>query len=175
MSASDSDLSTPPATDDEMPVDLPSKSATKGSQKKKNGLIVNYFAKKDRSPSPPPRKKRAPSPPHEPVPEDNPDIPVCSRRVRRVESRRDRDPTARNDRVEPPLTDVCTPVHSHVSIAIFRSLSSQMPSSGPARRRARRRRRPALLRSRSPSLRPAGPGQQSQEACRVGLHRSTLV
>ncbi|KAL5445788.1 hypothetical protein PMIN06_007965 [Paraphaeosphaeria minitans] len=76
---SDSDLSTPPATDDEMPVpDLPAK-ATKASpqktkKKRKNGTILSFFDKKQRSPTPPPRKKRAPSPPHEAVAEDNPDI-----------------------------------------------------------------------------------------------------
>ncbi|KAF2854111.1 hypothetical protein T440DRAFT_552013 [Plenodomus tracheiphilus IPT5] len=74
MADSDSSLSSPPATDDEMPVDtapamlgkpLPQK------KKKKNGTILTFF--KHRSPSPPPRKRPA-SPPHEYVPEDNPDI-----------------------------------------------------------------------------------------------------
>ena len=115
MSTSDSDLSTPPATDDEMPAEAVATKATMSNpqkKKKKNGLIVNYFATKDRSPSPPPRKKRAPSPPHEPVPEDNFDIAVCICRVRRVESRCDRNPTARNTRVESPLTYPC---HSFLS------------------------------------------------------------
>ncbi|KAF2446510.1 hypothetical protein P171DRAFT_410808 [Karstenula rhodostoma CBS 690.94] len=76
---SDSDLSTPPATDDEMPVSSPPAKATKASpqkqmKKKKNGTILSFFDKKQRSPTPPPRKKRAPSPPHESVPEDSPDI-----------------------------------------------------------------------------------------------------
>ncbi|KAK7184249.1 hypothetical protein DPSP01_002729 [Paraphaeosphaeria sporulosa] len=75
---SDSDLSTPPATDDEMPVpDLPAKATKASPQKKKkskNTTILSFFDKKQRSPTPPLRKKRAPSPPHEAVPEDNPDI-----------------------------------------------------------------------------------------------------
>lgn len=90
-----------------MPVPTPPAKAKKASpqkKKKKNGTILSFFDKKQRSPSPPPRKKRAPSPPHEPVPEDNPDIAVRTRRVRRVNSRRDRGPTGRNAWLEPPLT-----------------------------------------------------------------------
>ncbi|RAR06730.1 hypothetical protein DDE82_003268 [Stemphylium lycopersici] len=75
MADSDSSLSSAPPTDDEMDVQVPEATATKPSpqkkKKKKNGTILTFF--KQRSPSPPPRK-RAASPPHEPVPEDNPDI-----------------------------------------------------------------------------------------------------
>ena len=71
-----------------MPVDLvPETRAKPAPQKKrkKNGTILTFFNK--RSPSPPPRTRPA-SPPHEYVPEDNPDIAVRVGRVRRVESRR---------------------------------------------------------------------------------------
>ncbi|CAO2649264.1 Nn.00g066490.m01.CDS01 [Neocucurbitaria sp. VM-36] len=75
MTDSDSSLSSPPSTDDEVPVEIaPAKSAKPPPQKKKkksNGTILTFF--KHRSPSPPPRKRPA-SPPHEFVPEDNPDI-----------------------------------------------------------------------------------------------------
>jgi hypothetical protein len=77
MSDSDSVLSTPPATDDEMPVEVAPTKATKPTtqkrKKKKNGTILSFF---DKAPPSPPRKKRAPSPPHEPVPEDNFDVAV---------------------------------------------------------------------------------------------------
>lgn len=147
MSASDSDLSTPPATDDEMPVEAPPAKATKAPQKKKkkNGLIVNYFAKEERPPTPPPRKKRAPSPPHEPVPEDNFDIAVRIRRVGRVESRRDRDPAAYNDRMETLLTYFGAAVSGNVPIAILRSLSVKVPASGAPGPRAGCHRRPAFV------------------------------
>ncbi|KAH4800489.1 hypothetical protein HBH69_197970 [Parastagonospora nodorum] len=73
MVDSDSSLSSPPSTDDEMPVEA-SKNGTKATpQKKKQGNILTFFKQKDRSPSPP-RKKREPSPEHVYVPEDNPDI-----------------------------------------------------------------------------------------------------
>ncbi|CAI9635491.1 unnamed protein product [Alternaria burnsii] len=73
MADSDSSLSSAPPTDDEMELEVPEAAAAKPApqKKKKNGTILTFFNK--RSPSPPPRK-RAPSPPHEPVPEDNPDI-----------------------------------------------------------------------------------------------------
>ncbi|KAB2100446.1 hypothetical protein AG0111_0g11554 [Alternaria gaisen] len=72
MADSDSSLSSAPPTDDEMELEVPEAAAKPAPQKKKkNGTILTFFNK--RSPSPPPRK-RAPSPPHEPVPEDNPDI-----------------------------------------------------------------------------------------------------
>ncbi|KAF2993965.1 hypothetical protein E8E13_000648 [Curvularia kusanoi] len=75
MSDSDSDsaLSSAPPTEDEMPMeDVPAKGAkTAAKKKKKNGTILTFFNK--RSPSPPPRQRPA-SPPHEYVPEDNPDI-----------------------------------------------------------------------------------------------------
>ncbi|KAF1831208.1 hypothetical protein BDW02DRAFT_572258 [Decorospora gaudefroyi] len=74
MADSDSSLSSAPPSDEEMPVDIPEATALKAApqkKKKKNGTILTFFNK--RSPSPPPRK-RDPSPPHEPVPEDNPDI-----------------------------------------------------------------------------------------------------
>ncbi|KAF1851236.1 uncharacterized protein K460DRAFT_303225 [Cucurbitaria berberidis CBS 394.84] len=76
MTDSDSSLSSPPSTDDEMLVEVapakPTKpSAPKKSKNKKNSTILTFF--KHRSPSPPPRKRPA-SPPHELVPEDNPDI-----------------------------------------------------------------------------------------------------
>ncbi|OAL51388.1 hypothetical protein IQ07DRAFT_679646 [Pyrenochaeta sp. DS3sAY3a] len=73
MGDSDSSLSSPPSTDDEMPVVVaPAKPAERAPKKsKKNSNILTFF--KHRSPSPPPRKRPA-SPPHEPVPEDNPQI-----------------------------------------------------------------------------------------------------
>lgn len=71
-----------------MPVKA-SKNDTKATpQNKKQGNILTFFKQKDRSPSPP-RKKREPSPEHLYVPEDNPDIAVRSRRVSRVSSRRE--------------------------------------------------------------------------------------
>ncbi|CAI6333468.1 unnamed protein product [Periconia digitata] len=78
MSDSDSALSSPPATDDEMPVAMPPAKAKKpmpqsqSKKSKKNGTILSFLEK--RAPSPP-RKKRDPSPPHEPAFEDNFDIP----------------------------------------------------------------------------------------------------
>ncbi|KAF1957566.1 hypothetical protein CC80DRAFT_411196 [Byssothecium circinans] len=77
MSDSESSLSTPPASDDEMPVEMPPAKATKPAPQKKkkpkqNGSILTFLEKK--APSPP-RKKRDPSPPHEPTLEDNFDIP----------------------------------------------------------------------------------------------------
>jgi hypothetical protein len=90
MADSDSSLSSAPPTDDEMPVDIPDRKAATASpqkkKKKKNGTILTFF--KQRSPSPPPRKRPA-SPPHEFVPEDNPDIAVRIGRVNRVATRRD--------------------------------------------------------------------------------------
>jgi hypothetical protein len=88
MSDSDSSLSSAPS-DDEMPVVAPVKTTKPTPQKKKksNGSILGYL--KTQPPSPP-RKKRPASPPHEMVPEDNPDIAVSARRVNRVVSRRDR-------------------------------------------------------------------------------------
>ncbi|UPX12251.1 uncharacterized protein EKO05_0002807 [Ascochyta rabiei] len=75
MSDSDSDsaLSSAPPTEDEMSVETaPVKTAKAApSKKKKNSTILTFFNK--RSPSPPPRQRPA-SPPHEYVPEDNPDI-----------------------------------------------------------------------------------------------------
>ncbi|KAF2637804.1 hypothetical protein P280DRAFT_471968 [Massarina eburnea CBS 473.64] len=72
MSDSESDLSTPPATDDEMPVEMPPAKATKPipqkKKKTKNGNILSFLEKKAASP---PRKKRDPSPPHDMAPEDN--------------------------------------------------------------------------------------------------------
>ncbi|KAF1915668.1 hypothetical protein BDU57DRAFT_279681 [Ampelomyces quisqualis] len=74
MVDTDSSLSSPPSTDDEMPVDATSANGSKATpQKKKQGNILSFFKQKDRSPSPP-RKKREPSPEHVYVPEDNPDI-----------------------------------------------------------------------------------------------------
>lgn len=86
MGDSDSSLSSPPSTDDEMPVVVaPPKPAERATKKsKKNSNILTFF--KHRSPSPPPRKRPA-SPPHELVPEDNPQIAVRIRRVNRVPSR----------------------------------------------------------------------------------------
>ncbi|KAF2005517.1 hypothetical protein P154DRAFT_518610 [Amniculicola lignicola CBS 123094] len=74
MSDSESSrLSTPPATDDEMPpppeVVVPVKVKAKGKKRKQNGTILSFFE----APSPA-RKKRPASPPHEMVPEDNADI-----------------------------------------------------------------------------------------------------
>ncbi|USP78642.1 hypothetical protein yc1106_05916 [Curvularia clavata] len=74
MADSDSSLSSAPPTDDEMDVQILEAATAKPpaqKKRKKNGTILTFF--KHRSPSPPP-KKREPSPPHEPVPEDNPDI-----------------------------------------------------------------------------------------------------
>ncbi|KAF2750411.1 hypothetical protein M011DRAFT_396727 [Sporormia fimetaria CBS 119925] len=65
---SDSSLSSPPATEDEMEL-LEAVKPTPQKKPKKNGNILSFF----KSPSPV-RKKRPASPPHEPVPEDNPDI-----------------------------------------------------------------------------------------------------
>ncbi|KAJ4318753.1 hypothetical protein N0V94_004267 [Neodidymelliopsis sp. IMI 364377] len=72
-SDSDSALSSAPPTEDEMPIDTAPAKAAKPApkKKKKNGTILTFFNKK--SPSPPPRQRPA-SPPHEYVPEDNPDI-----------------------------------------------------------------------------------------------------
>ena len=106
MSDSGSDLSTPPATDDEMPIEAPPPKATKAQppkKSKKNGTILSFF---DKEPPSPPRKKRAPSPPHEPAPEDNPDIAVSPRRVRHVVSRRDCNPAALNAVTRASLTFV---------------------------------------------------------------------
>jgi hypothetical protein len=87
MADSDSSLSSAPSTDDEMSVDVAS---TKGSratpQTKKQGNILTFFKQKDRSPTPP-RKKREPSPEHVYIPGDNPDIAVRIKRVNRVSSR----------------------------------------------------------------------------------------
>jgi hypothetical protein len=98
MADSDSSLSSAPPTDDEMEVEVSEASAAKPApqKRKKNGTILTFF--KHRSPSPPP-KKRAPSPPHEAVPEDNPDIAVRVGRVRRVVTRR----IAPQSRTTPPL------------------------------------------------------------------------
>ncbi|KAH7359725.1 hypothetical protein BKA66DRAFT_426936 [Pyrenochaeta sp. MPI-SDFR-AT-0127] len=75
MVDSDSSLSSPPSTDDEMAIEVApangSNPALQKKKKKKNGTILTFF--KHRSPSPPPRKRPA-SPPHVFVPEDNPDI-----------------------------------------------------------------------------------------------------
>lgn len=72
-----------------MPVDTTSANGSKTTpQKKKQGNILSFFKQKDRSPTPP-RKKREPSPEHVYVPEDNPDIAVRTGRVSRVSSRRD--------------------------------------------------------------------------------------
>jgi hypothetical protein len=92
MVDSDSSLSSPPCTDDEMAVDTATMNGSKATpqtkKRKKQGNILTFFKQKDRSPSPP-RKKREPSPEHIYVPEDNPDIAVRTGRVRRVSSRRD--------------------------------------------------------------------------------------
>lgn len=89
MVDSDSSLSSPPSTDDEMAImDSTEKSSKTTPQKKKQGNILTFFKQKDRSPTPP-KKKREPSPEHIYVPEDNPDIAVRSRRVNRVQSRPD--------------------------------------------------------------------------------------
>lgn len=93
MADSDSSLSSPPSTDDEMtevvaPVQATKATPQKKKKNKKNGTILSFF----KSPSPV-RKKRPASPPHEMVPEDNPDIAVRTNRVdrvNRVHSRRDR-------------------------------------------------------------------------------------
>jgi hypothetical protein len=55
-------------------------------QRKKQGNILTFFKQKDRSPTPP-RKKREASPEHTFVPEDNPQIAVRIGRVNRVSSR----------------------------------------------------------------------------------------
>ncbi|KAH7087487.1 hypothetical protein FB567DRAFT_346607 [Paraphoma chrysanthemicola] len=74
MVDSDSSLSSAPSTDDEMPVDAtPANASNLTPQKKKQGNILSFFKQKERSPSPP-RKKREPSPEHIYGPQDNPDI-----------------------------------------------------------------------------------------------------
>ncbi|KAF2024436.1 hypothetical protein EK21DRAFT_78728 [Setomelanomma holmii] len=74
MVESDSSLSSAPSTDDEMPVDVsPANASELTPQKKKQGNILSFFKQKERSPSPP-RKKREPSPEHIYGPQDNPDI-----------------------------------------------------------------------------------------------------
>ena len=87
MVDSDSSLSSVPSSDDEMPVDTSTNDSKATPQKKKQGNILSFFKQKDRSPTPP-RKKREPSPEHVYVPEDNPDIAVRTGRVSRVSSRR---------------------------------------------------------------------------------------
>jgi len=88
MVDSDSSLSSAPSTDDEMPVDIEPTRLSKATpqKKKQQGNILSFFKHKERSPSPP-RKKREPSPEHTYGPQDNPDIAVRVRRVRRVLSR----------------------------------------------------------------------------------------
>jgi len=88
MVDSDSSLSSAPSTDDEMAEVVAPVKATKPTPQKKKGKgsILAYL--KTQPPSPP-RKKRPASPPHEMVPEDNPDIAVSASRVNRVVSRRD--------------------------------------------------------------------------------------
>ncbi|KAL6704629.1 hypothetical protein ACN47E_008026 [Coniothyrium glycines] len=78
MIDSDSSLSSPPSTDDEMPpAPAPAKTAAvslpkkKKKKKKSNGTILTFF--KHRSASPPARSRPV-SPPREAQPEDNPDI-----------------------------------------------------------------------------------------------------
>jgi hypothetical protein len=87
MSAADdsSDLSSlsslsPVPSDDEVEIPADEKlSKSKGSKRSKDG-ILKFFPKiseqAPKEPSPPPRK-RSPSPPHEYVLADNPDIAVC--------------------------------------------------------------------------------------------------
>lgn len=62
-----------------------------GADEKKTG-ILKFFSKVSeqapKSPSPPPRK-RSPSPPHEYVLADNPDIAVCLPKARRTGTRAD--------------------------------------------------------------------------------------
>jgi hypothetical protein len=70
-----------------MPVETSKNGSKVTPQRKKQGNILTFFKQKERSPTPP-RKKREPSPEHVYVPEDNPDIAVRCRRVRRVSSRR---------------------------------------------------------------------------------------
>lgn len=104
MADSDSSLSSPPSTDDEMPVDTtPVPGPKSGPAKKKQGNILTFFKQKERSPTPP-RKKRDPSPEHIYVPEDNPDIAVRTGRVNRVVSRRDASPYAVSHYVSVMLT-----------------------------------------------------------------------
>lgn len=88
MVDSDSSLSSVPSSDDDMPVDTSANGSKATPQRKKQGNILSFFKQKDRSPTPP-RKKREPSPEHVYVPEDNPDIAVRTRRVSRVSSRRE--------------------------------------------------------------------------------------
>ena len=89
MVDSESSLSSPPATDDEMTVEpAPMDGSKKKAHKRKQGNILTFFNKKARSPTPP-RMQRDPSPEHVYAPEDNQDIPVRVERVNRVVSRRD--------------------------------------------------------------------------------------
>ncbi|KAF2490533.1 hypothetical protein BU16DRAFT_531020 [Lophium mytilinum] len=61
-------LSSPPSSDHEMAQPTPPTKSTKKSSSKKNGTMLSFVE------SSPPRKKRAPSPAHEEVLSDNPDI-----------------------------------------------------------------------------------------------------
>jgi hypothetical protein len=115
-SDSDSALSSAPPTEDEMPIDTePTATAktapkTNNKKKKKSSTILTFFNK--RSPSPP-RRKRPASPPHEYVPEDNPDIAVRIQRVNRVDAPTD-----------------TSAVHRHVPLALQR----RIPPGRAARR-----------------------------------------
>ena len=161
---SDSSLSSPPSTDDEMakvvaPVKAPA--ATPQKKKKKNGTILSFF----KSPSPV-RKKRPASPPHEPVSEDNPDIAVRTGRVDRVVARRGRVLHALDLCASPRLT-FYTSVHCNVPVTLHRCLSAQdtaLWTSGPGAGRCGRH---AVAPGRVAALRSPRVAPQSQEACRV--------
>lgn len=86
-----------------MPVDIePAKlSKTTPQKKKQQGNILTFFKQKERSPTPP-RKKREPSPEHVYGPQDNPHIAVRSARVKRVRSR-----CAHNIRAPTAVSETC--------------------------------------------------------------------
>jgi hypothetical protein len=166
MVDSDSSLSSAPSTDDEMPVDVTPANASKLTpQKKKQGNILTFFKQKERTPSPP-RKKREPSPEHIYGPQDNPDIAVRTGRVNRVPSRRDSAPDAVIHYLRAMLTFYAT-VHCHVPLTIQRCFSSWRAACWTSGYRARCCGRSAVRGCRGPPVRPARLGPQSQEACRV--------
>jgi hypothetical protein len=113
----------------------PTKATPQKKKKKKNGTILSFF--KNESPTPP-RKKRPASPPHEMVPEDNPDIAVSDSRVNRVLSRRDRAAYSLYPAARHGLTFIFI-VHCHVPITIPGRFPTQDTSFRTPRYRTGRR------------------------------------
>jgi hypothetical protein len=174
MADSDSSLSSAPPTDDEIDVEMPEATAKKPlpqkKKKKKNTTILSFF--KHRSPSPPPRK-RAPSPPHEAVPEDNPDIAVRIGRVHRVVTRC----VVSQSRKASPLSIANTfrIVHRHVPVALQRSFPTRLAFHRASGHRARCRRGHAVHHGGRAAVLLARTGPQSQEACRVSRPLSPFM